>query len=111
MTKLGAYGDRDRICLGTAVENAQHLEDAIAKGREIAISSRVRDALPKAVQSLFTARGAAYVAKDLTLGKLDKALKATESYASVNVIKSESGSGVAAGSGGSVVSTKPWRRS
>jgi len=110
VTKLGAYGDRDRICLGTAVENAQLLEDKVAKAQEIAVSADVYDLLPENVQKLFTARGTAFVAKDLTLGKLGKALKAMETYASVNVIKGGSGSSVAPSATGSVTATKPWSR-
>ncbi len=110
VTKLGAYGDRDRICLGTSVESAQHLEDMVAKGNEIALSTTVHSLLPEDVRKLFTARNGAYVAQDLKLGKLEKALKATESYASVNIISGATGSSIAASATGSVTSTKPWSR-
>jgi hypothetical protein len=110
VTRLGAYGDRDRICLGDAVESAQYLEEKVASASEIAVSAAVHAVLPESVQGLFTQRASAYVVKDLTQGKLSKALKATENYKSVTVVKSEVGSGVAASAGASVTSTKPWRR-
>ena len=109
VTKLGSHGQRDRICLGTAVENAQRLEDKVAQSKETAISKKVRDLLPDYAQKSFTEKGSDYVASGLTLDKLEKAQKATQTNGTVNVAKTSAGTAVSSTvSGTPVQPSKSW---
>jgi class 3 adenylate cyclase len=81
ISKLGARGQRDRICLGEAVENAAQLEERSAGG-QIAGSSQVHSLLPEYLCERFsystTVQG--YVATDLTAEQVERAAKAAEVY-------------------------------
>jgi len=72
VTRLGTRGDRDNVCLGVAVENAARLEE-LSLGSEIAISSRVYDALEVSLQRhfQFDERRECYVACGLTWEVID----------------------------------------
>jgi class 3 adenylate cyclase len=73
---LGLRGQRDRICLGKAVENAAMLEDAHGS-RDIAVSAAVYDELSGELQELFTEHTGAYVANGLTVDSVELAQKAS----------------------------------
>jgi class 3 adenylate cyclase len=108
VTKLGGHGQRDRICLGTAVENAQLLEDKIAKARETAISESCYGFLPDYIQKLFTKSGDDFVAA-LTLDKIEKAEKSASGGGPVHVGKSATGFVVSSGGVGTRVEpAKSW---
>ena len=109
VTKLGGHGQRDRVCLGTAVENAQMLEDKAAHAKETAISQSIYDLLPGYAQKLFTKRGDDFVAADLTLDKVEKAQKSAQGGSSVSVGKSTTGFAVSSsGAGTRVEPAKSW---
>lgn len=77
VSKLGARGQRDRICLGEAVEDAA-LSEERCEGGEIGISKQIYDALPTYLNEFFTYNQAAkcFVATDLTQEKVECAAKA-----------------------------------
>lgn len=117
VSRLGTRGARDPICLGAAVQNAARIEEAVG-GKEIGISTAVRDALPETQQDLFKWRLAAqaYVASSLTAEKLERAKNAAKMFASngsafikttagVTTFSSDGGVGVRA-----VAASKPYAR-
>jgi len=73
-TKLGEYGHRDRLCLGTGVLRAERNEERVDR-REIGISQNVRDNVPAELRTFFTWRDSAgcYVASALDQNVLDLA--------------------------------------
>ena len=77
VSKLGTRAHRDRICLGSAVNNAAKLEEK-SSGGQIGISKRVYDALPERLSKHFSydATIGCYVAEDLTVDKVERAEKA-----------------------------------
>ncbi|HKU81102.1 MAG TPA: adenylate/guanylate cyclase domain-containing protein [Candidatus Tumulicola sp.] len=108
VTKLGSHGQRDRICLGTAVENAQKLEDKNAQAEQTAISRKIYDLLPEYAQKPFTMTDDYYVVTGLTLDALEKAQQAMKGGA-VNVAKTTTGMTVSSsGSGTRVEPAKSW---
>ncbi|MHB8139954.1 MAG: hypothetical protein ACYDHD_01645 [Vulcanimicrobiaceae bacterium] len=108
VTKLGSHGQRDRICLGTAVENAQKLEEKQAQAKQTAVSKKVYDLLPGYAQKPFTATDDYYVATSLTLDALEKAEKGMQGGA-VTVSKTTTGMAVSSsGTGTRVEPAKSW---
>ncbi len=81
VSKLGARGQRDRICLGEAVEDAAQLEER-SEGGQIAVSSQVHGLLPEYLCDRFpySAKVQGYVATDLTAEQIERAAKAAEVY-------------------------------
>jgi class 3 adenylate cyclase len=81
VSKLGSRGQRDRICLGDAVECAAQLEER-SNGGQIAVSSQVYGLLPEYLCDRFsystTVQG--YVATSLTTDQVERAARATEVY-------------------------------
>jgi class 3 adenylate cyclase len=77
VSKLGTRAHRDRICLGSAVDNAAKLEEK-SSGGQIGISKRVYEALPERLSKHFSYNTTigCYVAKDLTADKVERAEKA-----------------------------------
>ena len=72
-TQLGAYGDRDNICLGTSVERAAVIEED-CDGGVIGISKAIYDGLEdNALQQFFEYSKArnCYIARGLTWEKVD----------------------------------------
>jgi len=74
VSKLGTRGHRDRICIGTPVENASELEER-SKGGRIAITSDTYKALPANLREHFSYDSGVrcYAADGLTMDKLDLA--------------------------------------
>jgi len=83
-TRCGARGQRDRICLGSAVDTAADIEDA-TNGGDTAVSKRVYDELSEATRKLFAVSGARYVAKAKLLDDLERAQEASSKYAGTAV--------------------------
>jgi class 3 adenylate cyclase len=81
VSKLGARGQRDRICLGETVENAAQLEER-SEGGQIAMSSQVHDLLPDYLcdRFIYNAKVQGFVATDLTAEQVERAAKAAEVY-------------------------------
>ena len=81
VSRLGAYGKRDRICLSEAVEDAAKYEERCAGG-EIGISKVVYDFLPDELRNRFIYSSTAQcrVATDLTQEKLEQAVKGAARY-------------------------------
>src|SRR6266487_321407 len=81
VSKLGARGQRDRICLGEAVESAAQLEER-SEGGQIAVSKTIYDVLPDELRRHFaySAKVQGYVATDLTAEKVERAAKASQIY-------------------------------
>src|SRR5207248_11707839 len=81
VSKLGARGQRDRICLGEAVECAAQLEER-SEGGQIAVSSQVHGLLPEYLCDRFpySAEVQGYVATDLTAAQGERAAKEAEVY-------------------------------
>ncbi len=77
VSKLGTRAHRDRICLGSAVEEAAKYEERCRAGR-IGISKRIYDALPERLSKHFSydSEVECYVADDLTVDKVERAGKA-----------------------------------
>lgn len=94
VSKLGTRAHRDRICLGSAVENAAKHEEKCSAG-QIGVSKRIYDALPERLSKHFTydSNIACYVAKDLTADKVERAAKASAAAGAPAFITS-TGSGV-----------------
>jgi class 3 adenylate cyclase len=78
VSKLGARGQRDRICLGEAVERAAQFEERSAGG-QIAISTMMSLLLPNELTSHFhySATVQGYVSTDLTAEKVARAARAS----------------------------------
>lgn len=77
ISKLGTRGDRDRICIGDAVEEAAAIQEGSAGG-EIAIPSNIHEHLDEELQKLFawnSDRGL-FVATNLTQEKVERSRKA-----------------------------------
>jgi class 3 adenylate cyclase len=81
VSKLGARGQRDRICLGEAVEEAAQLEER-SEGGQIAVSSQIHTLLPEYLcdRFLYSAEVQGYVATDLTSEQLERAARAAKVY-------------------------------
>ncbi|HZO71029.1 MAG TPA: adenylate/guanylate cyclase domain-containing protein [Ktedonobacteraceae bacterium] len=81
VSKLGARGQRDRICLGGAVEGAAQLEER-SEGGQIAVSSRVHSLLPEYICGRFqyNSRAQGYIATNLTTEQIERAARAAEVY-------------------------------
>jgi class 3 adenylate cyclase len=77
VSKLGTRAHRDRICLGSAVDNAANLEEKTSGG-QTGISKRVYEALPERLSKHFSydATIGCYVASNLTADKVERAEKA-----------------------------------
>lgn len=77
VSKLGTRAHRDRICLGSAVEDAAKYEEKCSAG-QIGISKRVYEALPERLSKHFSYDGTigCYVAEGLTVDKVERAQKA-----------------------------------
>ncbi len=73
VSKLGQYGDRDVVCLGTSTADAARIQEAL-DGGQTGIDSTLYKLLPTWLQDAFlwhpTAK--AYVADDLTLDQIDQ---------------------------------------
>ena len=78
VSKLGAHGHRDRICVGDAVEEAARHQEGSPEG-EIAISQSIYTQLEEEVQKLFTYKKdrSLYTAANLTQDKVERARKAS----------------------------------
>ncbi len=81
VSKLGARGQRDRICLGEEVEYAAQLEER-SEGGQIALSKDVYEVLPDELRKHFTysAKVQGYVASDLTAEKVERAARGSKIY-------------------------------
>ncbi len=81
VSKLGARGQRDRICLGEEVECAALLEER-SGGGQIAVSTAVFEVLPDELRNHFTynATVQGYVASGLTAVKVEQAAKGSNLY-------------------------------
>jgi class 3 adenylate cyclase len=81
VSKLGARGQRDRICLGEEVESAAQLEER-SEGGQIAVSTAVYKVLPDELRDHFTysAKIQGYVATDLTAEKVEQAARGSKIY-------------------------------
>lgn len=74
-SNLGSRGQRDRICVGLAVERAAELEGAHGK-RDIAISASVYNELLDDVKGLFKKSAGEYAANGVSMSDLELAQKA-----------------------------------
>ncbi len=81
VSKLGARGQRDRICLGEAVEEAAQLEER-SEGGQTTVSSQVYSLLPEYLcdRFLYSAEVQGYVATDLTAEQFERAARAAKVY-------------------------------
>ncbi len=81
VSRLGAHGQRDRICLGKAVECAAQLEER-SKGGQIAVSRRVYDLLPDCLHDRFVYNSTVlgYTATDLTAEQVERAARGAQVY-------------------------------
>jgi class 3 adenylate cyclase len=81
VSKLGARGQRDRICLGEAVEDAAKYEERCAGG-QIGVSKRIRAALPDCLGDHFRYNlvTQCYVATNLTVDKVEQATQGVQRY-------------------------------
>jgi class 3 adenylate cyclase len=77
VSKLGTRAHRDRICLGSAVENAAKSEEKCSGG-QLGVSRRIYEALPERLSKHFSydITIGCYVAKNLTADKVERAAKA-----------------------------------
>jgi class 3 adenylate cyclase len=77
VSRLGTRAHRDRICLGSAVDNAAKTEEKCSGG-QIGISKRIYDALPDRLSKHFSYSSSigCYVAEGLTADKVERAAKA-----------------------------------
>jgi class 3 adenylate cyclase len=94
VSKLGTRAHRDRICLGSAVENAAKYEERCSGG-QIGVSKRIYDALPDRLKKHFSFNTGVgcYVANDLTADKVERAERASAAAGAPAFITSN-GSGV-----------------
>jgi len=74
VSKLGARGQRDRICIGEPVEKAALYEER-CKGGQIGVSRSIYDILPTDLRDFFvySATAQCYIATDLTEEKVERA--------------------------------------
>ena len=81
VSKLGARGQRDRICLGEEVEYAAQLEER-SEGGQIAVSKAIYDVLPDELRNHFKYKATlqGYVATNLTAEKVERAARASKVY-------------------------------
>src|SRR5260221_7522339 len=81
VSKLGTRGQRDRICVGEAVECAANCEEQ-SNGGGIATTKTVRDLLPSYLQDVFeyNPKSRCYVANDLTTDKQELLTKGAKAY-------------------------------
>lgn len=94
VSKLGIRADRDRICIGLAVEQAAKAQEK-CKGTEIGLPSNCSALLPENLQQHFRkdAERQLYLAGNLTAEKLESAARAA-AYASGSVFLKSTGAGV-----------------
>ena len=78
VSKLGARGQRDRICVGEPVERAALYEER-CKGGQIGVSRSIYDILPTHLRDFFVYNATAqcYSATDLTEQKVERAVSAS----------------------------------
>jgi class 3 adenylate cyclase len=114
VSKLGSRGQRDRICIGDAVESAACFEDR-TNGGDIGISGNIRTELPEYLQEVFSynpnVRG--YVASGLTADKVEALRKAKryEDGAPVYIRSDSDGTRVSDSrivGGREITPKKPW---
>lgn len=76
-SKLGTRGMRDRICIGEPVEGAAAVQER-HDGGVIALTAKAYDALPTELQRYFAKdeRTGDWIARDLTIEKLERAARA-----------------------------------
>jgi class 3 adenylate cyclase len=81
VSKLGARGQRDCICLGEAVENAAQLEER-SEGGQVGLSSNVFHQLPDYLQHCFTysAKVQGYMATCFTAEQVERSERAVRIY-------------------------------
>jgi class 3 adenylate cyclase len=81
VSKLGARGQRDRICLGEEVECAAQLEER-SEGGQIAVSTAIYEILPDELRDHFTysATVQGFVATNLTAEKVERAARGSKIY-------------------------------
>jgi class 3 adenylate cyclase len=90
-SNLGTRGERDRICIGEAVEAAARIQEKCHR-TEIGISSAAYALLSEEMQKLFTEdkKRGLFLAQSLTEDKLERALKAG-SYGATVFVNSSGG--------------------
>ncbi len=91
VSKLGTRAHRDRICLGSPVENAAKNEEKCSGG-QIGVSKRIYDALPDRLKEHFSYDSGVgcYVANDLTADKVERAERASTAAGAPAFITSNS---------------------
>jgi class 3 adenylate cyclase len=96
VSKLGIRGDRDRICIGTAVQRAAETQEA-CHSLEIGTTSRAYSLITddSAGQFTFDKQRGVYVAKGLTVEKMERLAKAAAYRSGSPVFVSSSSAGVA----------------
>jgi class 3 adenylate cyclase len=117
VSRFGARGARDPICLGEAVQNAARIEEAV-DGRDTGVSSAVHSHLSEAHQDLFgwRSKAQAYVASALTADKLERATDASAMFAQTGSVYVKTVAGVTTvssevtRSARAVAASKPYRR-
>lgn len=94
VSKLGTRGQRDRICLGTAVEWAAACEER-SSGGQIGITKEVYTLLPTTHHERFTYSQTAqcYVATNLTADKLERAMRGAQNYSLSKPVYTSAGAG------------------
>jgi class 3 adenylate cyclase len=100
VSQLGTRGQRDRICIGTAVENAARSQE-VCNGGEIGLTPRAFDALDLKSRSQFSLDKTrnVYVATNLTTDHRERHAKAA-AYQSGRVYVKSSGTGISISGGG-----------
>jgi hypothetical protein len=96
VSKLGIRGDRDRICIGTAVQRAAETQEA-CHSLEIGTTSRAYSLITdeSAGQFTFDKQRDIYVATGLTVEKMERLTKAAAYRSGSPVFVSSSSAGVA----------------
>jgi len=96
VSKLGIRGDRDRICIGTAVQNAAETQEA-CHSLEIGTTARAYSLLSNesAEQFTFDEERGIYVALALTVEKMERLKKAAAYRSGSSVFVNSSSAGVA----------------
>jgi len=102
-SQYGTRGERDRMCLGSAVDFAAEIED-VSAGGETAISARLYEKLTEPTRKLFSRSGSRYVAKGKLLDDYERAQEvskysASKVYVNLGAVASVS----AVGSPGSIM--------
>ena len=96
VSKLGIRGDRDRICIGTAVQKAAETQEA-CHSLEIGTTPRAHALITddSAGQFTFDKERGIYVATGLTVEKMERLAKAAAYRSGSSVFASSSSAGVA----------------